>query len=476
MHPSSLNRLLPYGFNLQHLCLIAMSDLMPARVLRASEPPAGGSSGQNPAPIYVSDANHILAELANISAASSSPAERAAAYLAMIQQMLGVRGAFMTHFGQGTLTIGVSSSADWELSPGAVFPMEASLCQYVRATDTLVIIPDTLQDARVADVAMRRDLNIRAYLGVPIHASDGSLYGTICAVDQQPRSFSQTQIDLLRIVAGQMAFVVEQQQSARAERQAEIELNTMTRALDEQATLLRVVAHDMRTPLSSISGFVELLQQYALGPISTAQKEALDRIKLASMLITRLADDLIGALTIETQALALLSEPLDPYLIALNVLEACRPLATGRGLALEFRGAGDLPMVIGDPDRLQQVLFNLLSNALRYTITGSVAMIVDSYQEMVEFRVEDTGPGIPADRQEQIWQPYTRATTQGNGLGLGLYVVQRLVAAMEGSVGVRSAPGQGSAFWVRLPSQMRAQAVGIQADDAVGSEDERSDK
>jgi osomolarity two-component system sensor histidine kinase SLN1 len=84
---------------------------------------------------------------------------------------------------------------------------------------------------------------------------------------------------------------------------------------------------------------------------------------------------------------------------------------------------------------------------------------------MVEFRVEDTGPGIPKNLQEQIWKPYTRATTSGQGLGLGLYVVQRLTLAMGGSVGLRSAQGKGSAFWVRLPSQARVQAVGDSAEE-----------
>jgi signal transduction histidine kinase len=384
----------------------------------------------------------------------------------MAQRLLGVGGAFTTQFDEGKLTIEATSS-DWNLQSGKVFALDTSICQYVRASGSPIVIADALSDARVAEVAMRNELDIRAYLGVPIYAGDGSLYGTVCAVDPQPRAFSQAQIDLLRIIAGQLAFVVERQQSAHAERRAEHEINTALRALDEQSKVLRVVAHDMRTPLSSISGFVELLQQYALGPISAEQQEALSRIKLASVFITRLAEDLIDALTVETQTLALLSEPLDPYLIALNVLELCRPLAVDRGLALEFRGAGDLPQVVGDPERVQQVLFNLLSNALRYTLAGRVALIVDSDQEMVEFRVEDTGPGIPEDRHEQIWQPYTRATTEGQGLGLGLYVVQRLALAMGGSVGMRSTVGQGSAFWVRLPSLARVQAVGDSPEEGV---------
>jgi signal transduction histidine kinase len=465
MRPSNLYSLLTYHFSFQNLCLMAISDLWPARLLRAHDPSAGGA-GQHRTPADTGDASAMLAALADINSAGvSSPSELTAAYLSIVQRLLGVRGALTTQFGDGDVTIGASSSADWELPSGKVFALEASFCQYVQASDSPVVIADALLDARVANAAMRSELGIRAYLGVPILARDGSIYGTVCAVDPLPRAFSQTQIDLLRIIAGQLALIVERQHSARAARQAEQDMKTLLRALDEQSTMLRVVAHDMRTPLSSISGFVELLQQYALGPISTAQQEALSRIKLASVFITRLTEDLIDALTVETQTLALLPEALDPYLIALNVLELCRPLAVDRGLALEFRGAGDLPQVVGDPERLQQVLFNLLSNALRYTLEGRVALIVNSYQEMVEFRVEDSGPGIPKERQEEIWKPYTRATTQGQGLGLGLYVVQRLALAMGGSVGMNSAPGQGSAFWVRLPSQARVQAVGDLSDE-----------
>ncbi|HET9221918.1 MAG TPA: GAF domain-containing sensor histidine kinase [Roseiflexaceae bacterium] len=408
----------------------------------------------------------MLAALADISTSHfGNPAELTATFLATIQRLLGVRGALITQLVDGMITIGASYSTDWELPPGKGFALEGSFCQYVQTSRAPLIIGDTLHDSRVKNIAMQKELGIRAYLGVPIYTHDGLFYGTVCAVDRLPRTFSQAQIDLLRIVAGHIASAVERQDSTRAALQAEQDMQSVLQTLDERSTMLRVVAHDMRTPLSSISGFVELLQQYALGPVSSAQQEALSRIKLASVFITRLAEDLIDALTIETQPLALLPEALDPCLIATNVLELCRPLAVARGLALELRSAGDLPRVVGDPERLQQVLFNLLSNALRYTEQGQVALVVDSSREMVEFRVEDTGPGIPKDRQEQIWKPYTRATTAGQGLGLGLYVVQRLTLAMGGSVGMRSIEGQGSAFWVRLPRQARVQAVGDSLED-----------
>jgi signal transduction histidine kinase len=460
MRLASLYSLRSYDFSFRNLCLMAISELRPSSLLDASERSAGGT-GQKHNQAGASDTNDMLAALADISTTDfSNPAELTATYLSAIQHLLGVRGVLITQLVDGAITISASSSTEWELPPGKGFAFEGSFCQYVQNSGAPLIIADALHDTRVNNIAMRSELGIRAYLGVPIYMPDGSFYGTVCAVDPLPRAFSQPQVDLLRIIAGHLAIAAERQQSARVALQAEQDMQSVLRALDERSTMLRVVAHDMRTPLSSISGFVELLQQYALGPVSSAQQEALSRIKLASVFITRLAEDLIDALTVETQTLALLPEALDPYLIALNVLELCRPLAVDRGLALEFRGAGDLPQVVGDPERLQQVLFNLLSNALRYTLEGQVALIVDSYQEMVEFRVEDTGPGIPKDRQEQIWKPYTRATTEGQGLGLGLYVVQRLALAMGGSVGMNSTEGQGSAFWVRLPSQARVQAVG----------------
>jgi signal transduction histidine kinase len=460
MHPASPHSLLTYNFSFRNLCLMALGESRPLLLLNPSELKPDGTA-QPSRSAGTSNANAMLAALADINASEfSNLAELTATYLAAILRLLGVRGALITQMVDNTITLSASSTANWELPPDKDFAFEASFCQHVRASGAPLSISDALLDTRVNDIAMQKELGIRAYLGVPIYTLDGSFYGTVCAVDPLPRTFSRAEVDLLRIVAGHIAAAAERQDSTRAALQAEQDMQSVLRTLDERSTMLRVVAHDMRTPLSSISGFVELLQQYALGPVSSAQQEALSRIKLASVFITRLAEDLIDALTVETQTLALLSEALDPCLIALNVLELCRPLAVDRGLALQFRGAGDLPQVVGDPERLQQVLFNLLSNALRYTVEGQVALIVDSYREMVEFRVEDTGPGIPKDLQGQIWKPYTRATTSGQGLGLGLYVVQRLTLAMGGSVGLRSAEGQGSAFWVRLPSQARVQAVG----------------
>jgi signal transduction histidine kinase len=193
------------------------------------------------------------------------------------------------------------------------------------------------------------------------------------------------------------------------------------------------------------------LKSGLFGAMRQEQCDVLDRIEAAARFINRLANDLVDTAASETQRLALIVEDFDPQQIAAQVMGACEIEARSKGLALVRRSEAAPATIAGDSDRLQQILLNLVSNAVRYTEKGSITLAVAGADETIEFRVEDTGPGISKEAQEQIWQRYTRATTRGPGLGLGLYVVRQLVGAMGGSVGVESTPGAGSCFWVRLP-------------------------
>jgi signal transduction histidine kinase len=237
-------------------------------------------------------------------------------------------------------------------------------------------------------------------------------------------------------------------------------LSAMKQALDEQTMLIRMVVHDLRMPLTSIQGYTELLQQGIYGPLSDEQAVVLERIKNSTMFLDRLSSNLLATVPADAHALSLTREAFDPRQIAQKVLGDCHPQAVQQGLTLQLRSTHDLPQIIGDPDRVCEVLFNLLGNALRYTTSGGITLSVEALTDTVEFRVEDTGPGIPPELQEIIWRPFTRATDHGDGLGIGLYTVQRLTQAMGGSVGMRSTLGTGSAFWIRLPYQERGKAIG----------------
>lgn len=399
----------------------------------------------------------MLAALAALSSTPFTSATAAiSAHLDLIARLIGVHSAFVSQLTSDMMLV-LDSYDDQgcAIPPDGVVPLEETFCQHVRATGEAVVIPDAAQDVRVADVATRYQFSIGAYLGVPLLLSDGTLFGTLCALDQQPCQFSQSDIDLMRIVANQIAAVIEREGLHRTLDQttalAEQRLDTTRTALQRQTELLRVVAHDVRTPLTTITGYTSLLKSGLYGVFDDEQSEVLDRIDSAARFINRLANDLVDSAAADTQRLSLIIEAFDPQQLIDRVVGACMLEATSKGLALSQQSTALPATIAGDSDRLQQVLFNLLSNALRYTDHGSVTVHASSGPEMIEFRVEDTGPGIPVEQQQQIWQRYTRVSNHGPGLGLGLYVVRQLVSAMGGSVGLDSAPGAGCCFWVRLP-------------------------
>ena len=398
--------------------------------------------------------------LAALAALSTTPFPSASAainaYLDLVARLLSVRSAFVSQLTSSMMLVIDSYDDEGCAVPAdGVVVLEETFCQHVRATGEAVVIVDAAHDVRVADVATRHQFSIGAYLGVPLLLSDGTLFGTLCALDPQPCQFSQNDVALVRIVASQLGALIEREGLHRTLDQttelAEQRIDTTRGALDQQTELLRVVAHDIRTPLTTITGYASLLKSGLYGAFDDEQIEVLDRIDSAARFINRLANDLVDSAAADTQKLALIIEAFNPQQIVDQVVGSCILDATSKGLTLHQRTSA-LPITIaGDPDRLQQVLFNLLSNALRYTQQGSVTVHANGTPDMIEFRVEDTGPGISAEQQEHIWQRYTRVSSYGPGLGLGLYVVRQLVTAMGGTVGVESEPGAGCCFWVRLP-------------------------
>lgn len=413
-------------------------------------------------PTGIAGETSAITMLAALAALSNTPfptaAARINAYLDLVARLIGVRSAFVSQLTSSVMMVIESyDNHGCGIPSNGVVALEETFCQHVRATGEAVIVTDAATDVRVIDVATRRDFSIGAYLGVPLLLSDGTPFGTLCALDPEPCWFSQSHVDLARIVASQIATVIEReglhctltQTSDTAQQQLQIAQTT----LDQQAEMLRIVAHDVRTPLTTITGYTSLLKSGLFGAVTDSQANVLEQIGGAARFINRLANDLVDTAATETQQLALIVETFDPHRLAEQVTASCAIDARNKGLAL-CCVSNTVPATIdGDPDRLQQVLLNLVSNALRYTQIGSVTLTLSSAADTIEFRVADTGPGIAPEIQDQIWERYKRASDHGPGLGLGLYVVRQLVTAMGGKVGVESTPGYGSSFWVRLPLQ-----------------------
>lgn len=209
------------------------------------------------------------------------------------------------------------------------------------------------------------------------------------------------------------------------------------------------VAHELRTPLSYIRGYAQAVTE---GLVSSAEERNryLQIVQEESIRISRLVDDLLDLAQMEEGQMVFDRSPLDLRLPIEQAVATVRPMAEARGVRVEVELPDALPQPLADGSRIQQVVFNLVDNGLRYSPEGGVITVTASTEgDDVVVRVADTGPGIDRDLLPLIFERFQKRHSEGRGLGLA--IVRSIVRAHGGEVGVHSRPGQGSTFWFRLP-------------------------
>jgi two-component system, OmpR family, phosphate regulon sensor histidine kinase PhoR len=240
---------------------------------------------------------------------------------------------------------------------------------------------------------------------------------------------------------------------------AKIAFDETTRMREQ---MVQDVAHDLRTPLTSIKGAAQNLLDGVAGPLETDAREYVDIVREHS-------DRLIGAVDWLLEAMRATAEPLDVHTNEVDLGELCAsvvhglgPLAQERGLALTLDRVDALALV--DGDKIRQVLENLVGNALKFTERGgSVHVAVEADARDVRIRVRDTGIGMTADEVGRIFERYYRRHKTSGSNGLGLVISREVVRLHGGEICVSSEPGRGSEFTVRLPRD--GQTVGPWAPD-----------
>jgi signal transduction histidine kinase len=221
--------------------------------------------------------------------------------------------------------------------------------------------------------------------------------------------------------------------------------------------LLAKVSHELRTPLGVILGYAEMMQRGVFGPLSGEQHASVNRIIEGSDYLTKQVNELLDQARLEAGQLKLNTSVFVLADMVNQVQVQMQALAQAKGLNLKTEIAADLPQRLsGDPVRLQQILANLVGNAIKFTKNGSVCVsIYKLYTSQWAMQVSDTGPGIPVEAQSLIFEPFRQVdgsdTRQHSGAGLGLSIVKQLVALMGGQVTLESQVGQGSTFTVMLP-------------------------
>jgi len=227
-----------------------------------------------------------------------------------------------------------------------------------------------------------------------------------------------------------------------------------------KSTFIGMISHELRTPVNAILGYAEMFKEQVYGPVNERQVVMTERIMANARRLLGLVNDLLDQAQIEAGKLSIQRKEVQVSALLQNMHEAMDHLSAEKGLLLTSTLDPALPEIImGDPLRLQQILVNLVSNAVKFTDQGSVHVRLSKHKaDRWQMQVSDTGRGISREQISIIFDPFRQADSgvmrEHGGVGLGLSIVQQLVTQMNGEITVESQPGVGSTFSVILPLEV----------------------
>ncbi|SFK62572.1 PAS domain S-box protein [Caulobacter sp. UNC279MFTsu5.1] len=256
-------------------------------------------------------------------------------------------------------------------------------------------------------------------------------------------------LDVIRDVTAQVG-----QEEALAAARAEAEAAAMVKG-----EFMANMSHEIRTPLTAVIGFSGLLAQRP--ELDEISQRYVQRVSSAGQALLAIVNDVLDFSKLEAGQVEITPRPVSPLAVAQDALALFAPQADAKGLWLECQVEGELPeRVMIDPDRVRQVLLNLVGNAIKFTEQGAVRLFVgyDPSAARLRMRVEDTGAGISAEQQTKLFQRFSQvdasSTRKHGGTGLGLAICKGLTEAMGGGIAVRSVPGEGTVFSFHIAAQV----------------------
>lgn len=289
-----------------------------------------------------------------------------------------------------------------------------------------------------------REVGARSYMCVPLRGRSG-VVGTVTLIyDGSGRRYEHADLELAENFAWRAAVAID---NARLYEEAQ-------KAIRVRDDLIGIVSHDLRNPLSLIvlhtATLLDRREPVQLGVAATKRIQGIQR---SAERMTRLIQDLLDSASIEAGRVSVERQRVVIVPLVNEAIAALEPLATSKALCLDTDMAHDVPDVVADPARLQQILANLVTNAIKFTPGGgSVTVRVERQGDFIRFSVSDTGPGIPDEDLPHVFDRFWQARrTAGLGTGLGLFISRGLVETQGGKLWVESTIGRGATFYFTLP-------------------------
>lgn len=345
-------------------------------------------------------------------------------------------------------------------------------CGHAMQSQQRVIVEDiTASEIYLGKPSLKMllDADVRAVQSVPLVSSAGNLLGMISTHFSTPHRPSEQELRLMDLLARQTADYLERKR-VEEEREQLLSREHELRETAEEANRLKdeflaIMSHELRNPLNVILGYAELLLRVDEIKSSENLRRMADAVKRNAVAQSKLIRDLLDLSRLRSGKLELNRETISPVTSIENAIETVRLDAQGKEITIEVQAPGDLVFVKADPVRLEQIIWNLLNNSIKFTPKGGrIVVRLEEEADQIVLTVADNGQGIDSSFLPHIFEIFRQADAGTNrsqsGMGIGLAVVQQLVELHGGSVTAYSGgAGQGARFTIRLPRSVEAKVA-----------------
>ena len=330
-------------------------------------------------------------------------------------------------------------------------------------TGERLVFEDFLNDVQYKQISSRRkilSLGFASAAGFPIKANDKAI-GVLHLANKTKRHFAPDELQLIESIAQEIGVAAANARLFTQVNQKTAELGEMNQELEEanraKSEFISAMSHELRTPLNVIMGNAELTGEGFFGDINPEQKRSMTQIRHHSQFLLRMVNDVLALSRLDAKKMSMELATVDINEVVAHAQSQIEQLNRQNRLQVCWEVEPELPAIVTDATKLEEILQNLIGNAFKFTPQGQIRLRVRNLRELarVEFTIADTGIGIEAQDMDRIFSAFEQIkeahTGDFNGVGLGLNIVKKYLELMNGDIRVESHPGEGSTFTFSLP-------------------------